>query len=267
MRLRYGIAAATLLLATPIGAGPLDSAAEAGKRVFHADYVVSYLGLKIARSSFTSTVNGDRYSLSGSFSSAGVAVLFDQTKGTTQIDGNVGPKGVEPATYALRYASGGKTARTDIAFSGGDVVKVENVPASKAAKAADYIPVSRDLLKAVVDPLSATLFTASSPQEVCARTLKIFDGETRADLVLSPAGTAKVAVKGYKGEAVRCKGRFVPVAGYRKSRKAIEYLRTKSAIEIAFADSGLAGLWAPVAGSIGTEVGTVRVYATRFGEN
>jgi len=98
MRLRYSIAAATFLLATPIGAGPLDSAAEAGRRIFHADYVVSYLGLKIARSSFTSTVDGDRYSLSGSFSSAGVAVLFDQTKGTTHIDGNVGPKGVEPAT-------------------------------------------------------------------------------------------------------------------------------------------------------------------------
>lgn len=261
------IALASTLVATPIGAGPLGTPAVAGAQVFHADYSVSYLGLKIARSSFTSTVDGDNYSLDGSFSSAGVAVLFDKTNGTTRIDGNVGPRGVEPATYALRYSSGGKKARTDIAFAGGNVVKVENVPASRAAKAADYIPVTQELLKAVFDPLSATLFTATSPGEVCNRTLRIFDGETRADLKLAAAGTVKVAVKGYEGEAVRCRGRFVPVAGYRKSRAAIEYLRTKSVIEIAFAHSGVADLWAPVAGSIGTQVGTVKVYATRFEKN
>lgn len=205
MRLKYIIALSSVLAATPLGAGPLDSAAKAGAQAFHADYVVSYLGLKIARSSFATTIDGASYSLNGSFSSAGVAVLFDKTNGTTQIEGNVGPKGVEPATYALRYSSGGKKARTDIGFSRGNVVRVENVPASKAAKARDYIPVTQELLKSVFDPLSATLFTASKPEDVCKRTLRIFDGETRADVILSPAGTTKIAVKGYTGEAMRCK--------------------------------------------------------------
>lgn len=250
-----------------LAASPIEAGAMAGPRVFNADYTVSFLGLKIARSSFTTSLDGPGYAVKGRFSSAGVAALFDSTNGTADLAGRVGSQGYEPSSYALRYVYGKRKSRTDITFGRGTVTSAENAPASTAARAADYIPVTKDDLRAALDPLSALMVRADAPDAVCRRTLRVFDGETRVDLALSPAGVMPFEAAGFKGEAVRCKVRFIPLAGYRKSREAIEFLRSKAALEIAFADTGVNGVWAPVSASIGTQVGTVRIRATRFGEN
>ena len=92
----------------------------------------------------------------------------------------------------------------------------------------------------------------------------MFDGELRADLTLDYVESGDISVTGYEGRTVTCSMRFTPVAGYRKDRRALEFLRTKSRIMVTFAQLGKTGVYAPIHATIGTEIGTITVKARRF---
>jgi hypothetical protein len=119
-------------------------------------------------------------------------------------------------------------------------------------------------LQAVTDPLSATLVRADSLSEVCGRTIKIYDGELRFDLTLTHESTGTMAIDGWEGETVTCGVRFEPVAGYRKGRKALDYLKNRSRMTITFAPLGTTGVYGPVRATVGTQIGTITVQAQRF---
>ena len=74
------------LLAVPVFALE-PSAAMAEQKKFVADYTVSLYGLTLARTSFTSTLDGDAITIDGTVASAGVARIIDDTKGTTTVRG------------------------------------------------------------------------------------------------------------------------------------------------------------------------------------
>lgn len=240
----------------------------AGHAAFAAEtyrtwYEVSIFGLNIAKSGFETKVNGSNYDLSGKLSSSGVARIFDKTDGTIRVTGSASGASVMPASYEVKYKNGKKNKRTIIDFSGdGSVSMVENTPPVK--KRNPWVETGPNDLKSVADPLSGLMIRASDPQSVCGRTLHIFDGQTRADLQLSYQGTKPFSTKGFKGDAVTCSVKFVPISGYQKGKEAIEYLKNKSKISISFASLGDSGIYAPVAASIGTQIGTVSVFATRF---
>ena len=129
---------------------------------------------------------------------------------------------------------------------------------------ADWVAVGAKELLAVADPISATLIEAKDARSVCGRTLKAFDGEIRADLALSYVDTAPVSIGGYQVEAVTCRGRFEPVAGYHRGNKSLQYLSTKSRIMLKFAQLGKTGIYAPIQATVGTKVGTVTIRARRL---
>jgi len=227
--------------------------------VYTGEYTVSYLGLPIARSTFTSTFDGDQVRISGSVSSAGIAKIFDSTTGSSSFAGRVGPQGVIPAAFNTSYKSGKKSQRTSITFVDGNVVKTVNVPPTK--KRRRWVPLRAGDLSAVSDPISATLLRAKSPAEICDRTIKLYDGEMRANVVLGHISTGEVP--GYDGAAVTCSAKFVPVSGYRPDSSSLAYLKNRSKITIAFAPLGKTGIYAPVYATVGTKIGTVTVTARR----
>lgn len=241
------------ILAALAVAGP---AAAAETRAFRADYSVTLFGLPIAQASFDSTFSGKRFRIEGSLSSSGIARIFDDTKGTTKAEGVIHGETVRPSAFDADYVSGRKKGRTAIRFAGGDVESVVNHP-DKKRDPATWVAVSAAHLKAALDPLSSALVVAEKPQEVCTRTIRFFDGELRADLKLAPAGSTN-------GERVTCTASFVPVAGYRKGRKQIDYLRNNSRIAVTFAPLAGTGLYTPVDASVGTQIGTLRILATRI---
>ncbi|WP_157018750.1 DUF3108 domain-containing protein [Mesorhizobium xinjiangense] len=235
----------------------------ASAEAIRSEYVVSIYGLVIARSQFISTITPDRFDIKGSLSSAGIARIFDDTRGTTVVSGRFNKGRVYPAAYDVSYVSGDKKKRTTINFSGGRVARAVNRPPVNT-KRDGWVPVSRSQLAAVADPLSATLVPAARPADVCRRTVRFFDGALRADIHLAPAGPGSIDVPGYSGGTVTCSARFVPVAGYRKGHSSIEYLRNSRRILIAFAPVGSTGIYAPVEASVATKIGTVHVKARRF---
>lgn len=238
---------------------PQPVAAE-GKQSFQAEYSVSYLGLTIARSRFESTIGDRSFSLEGSLSSAGIAELFDDTKGTTSASGSFIDDVVRPDAFRTDYTTGKKAKRIAISFAGGSVSKTVSVPPPKP-RGKDWVAVGASQLRGVADPLSATLVRANRLEAVCGRTLKVYDGELRANLALTLSEKGPVSIGGYEGEAVVCDARFVPVAGYRKGHKSIEYLKNRSKIRITFAPLGTTGVYAPIRATIGTRIGTITISA------
>ena len=117
-------AAALYVPLLALGAG----AAAAETRSFKSEFSISLYGLPLARTSFTTTVSGKKFKITGAVKSAGVGAIFDDTKGNIAVDGQVGGNGVRPGAYALTYVSGKRNKSTNIGFSGGSVVSTQNVP-------------------------------------------------------------------------------------------------------------------------------------------
>ncbi|MBN9270654.1 MAG: DUF3108 domain-containing protein, partial [Mesorhizobium sp.] len=106
-----------------------------------------------------------------------------------------------------------------------------------------------------------------SPDKVCGRTVKIYDGEMRANLTLTYQSKGTISVPGYKGDTVTCRLAFEPVSGYRKGRKALEFLKNRSRILVTFAPVGKTGVYAPIRASVGTQIGPLTISARRFEAN
>jgi hypothetical protein len=234
-----------------------------GLQSFRGDYSVTFLGIPVAHSTFNSTFEGNSFSVKGVLSAAGLAQLFDDTQGSVSAAGRFAGNRTQPTAFRVDYTEGKKSKMTSIRFKGGAVTRTENVPPSKK-RGKSWVPLKDAHLKAVADPLSATLVRADSLDEVCGRTIKIYDGELRFDLTLSHESTETMAIDGYEGETVTCRVRFEPVAGYRKGRKALDYLKNRSRMTITFAPLGTTGVYGPVRATVGTQIGTITVQAQRL---
>lgn len=257
MNMRGWIAGAIVSLALAGGVTP----ASAAEIRHHTDYSIRLSGLPVATASFRSAFDGDRYSISGSLHSAGLADIFARTQGTTAVSGIVSRDRLRATSYSVNYKSGKRGRAIDVTFRNGNVVHASMTPARK--KPDNWVPVSTADMRAVLDPISGLIVPAGS--RVCPKTLPIFDGESRLDLKLTSKGTKPYSTKGFAGEAVVCGLRFVPKSGYRKGREDVEYLRSLKTMEIWFAKADAANVYAPVYVRIPTKLGPVTVSATRFG--
>jgi Protein of unknown function (DUF3108) len=259
---------ASCVTATAIGitilaalAAAAPSAAMAGER-FATDYSISFSGLPVARSSFTTTVEGDTLTLSGNLSSAGLVSVFASTKASSTIVARVTEKGLQTQSYQLNVRYGDSKRETKVRFKGGDVANVSITPTRKPRAGA--VPVEDGHLKRVIDPFLASVIRASSPSEVCNRTIRVFDGVTRSDLVLRPDGAEPFKTKGFDGEGVRCAVRYVPVSGHRANSKSTRFMAEGERARITFAAFPGSEFYAPVKASVETRNGKITVRATRF---
>lgn len=239
--------------------------AHAELETFRGEYTVYYLGLPIARSAFESRVGRDAFSVKGTVSSAGIAAIFDSTKGTATASGAFKDGLTQPSAFTMNYTEGKRKQMTALGFKNGEVVSTENVPPLKKRSKKRWVPLDTNDLKGVLDPFSAGLIKASSPGEVCDRTIRLFDGEMRMNAVLRRRDTMPEA-REYGDKVVTCRVKVKPVSGYRKGRRALDYLENESKILVAFAPLGSTGVYAPVYATIGTEIGTVTV-AVSYGRD
>ncbi|ODT05885.1 MAG: hypothetical protein ABS58_13920 [Mesorhizobium sp. SCN 65-20] len=253
--------AAPVLLAIVLGLS--TSPAPAATKAFRGDYSLSFLGFPVARASFESSYEGDAYTINGSVSSAGLAAIFDDTRGTISSKGSISNGRIRPTSFRADYVSGKKASLVDIRFSGDRVTSTEVVPAPKK-RGQTWIPLGPNDLRGVADPIAATIIRAPSLDKVCGRTVKMYDGELRADLRLTPVSTGETSIAGYKGQTVTCRMGFQPVSGYRTDKRALSFLRDRSRIMVTFAPVGQTGVYAPIHATVSTEIGTITVKARRF---
>jgi len=247
------LAATTL---TIVGAHPSHAADYA------SEYSVSAFGLRIASTSFQSTIGNGGYTVNATMRARGVARLFTTTAGTLNASGAIAGGSVQSGNFDVRYTDNGRDKRTVIAFSDGRVTSASNTP--NVSKGNDWIEPTPAQLSGVLDPIGAMLVPAPSLRQVCARTISTFSGALRADLKMSYLRTIPFSARGYSGDAVTCKAQFLPIAGFNRSKREINWMRDKGRIEISFAPVGQTGLYAPVKARVKIDGATVNVTATRF---
>ncbi|UCI10113.1 DUF3108 domain-containing protein [Mesorhizobium sp. B1-1-8] len=243
---------------------PTTGFAAASPQSFKGEYTVSFLGLSVARASFSSRYEGDSYTINGTVSAAGLARIFDDTKGTISSKGTIVGAQMRPQVFRADYTSGKKASVVDIRFANGAVTSTQVIPTPGKRDPRNWVPIGDGDLKSVLDPMAATVIHADSLDKVCGRTVKFYDGEMRADLTLTYASKGSISVKGYKGDTVTCKMGFEPVAGYRKGRKALNFLKDKSRMMVTFAPLGQSGIYAPIRATVGTQIGPLTISAGRF---
>ena len=252
------LAIAAALLLAPI----MPSSAAYKAPVYRGEYAISFLGLPVGRVNFESRVDRESYSIEGEASAAGLGIFFYDTTGKLTASGRF-TDGVQADRFRAEYRYDEKPTLVDIRFSDGNVVEVVNDPPLKKRRK-DWVPIQPSDLKSVVDPIAATLVKADRLEDVCKGGARMFDGELRADLTLSFVSMGKASFEGFEGKTVTCRLKFTPAAGYRKGRRALEFLRTKSRIMVTFAQIGETVIYAPVHATIGTRIGTITVRARRF---
>ena len=131
------------------------------------------------------------------------------------------------------------------------------------------MPLSEAHKRAVVDPVSALVMPAVSrgpllDPENCNRTIPVFDGAARFDVVLSYAGTRNVEKPGYSGPVLICNARYAPIAGHRANRPGTKFMTDNRDMSVWLAPVESARLLIPLRIAVRTMVGMSIIEATRW---
>jgi len=204
-----------------------------------AVYRVDLAGFNLGDFRVTTTIRGDDYQMRGEGRFKILEGLIYEWRGVTSSSGRVTSAGPEPAMYALSYADSAKMGeQLRMTFDGRAVADVSIYPSKRPEPRT--IPVTKEQLEGVLDPLSGAFLSAHSDNpngdlSVCNQTLPVFDGRQRYDLVVTPKRSVTVkrtTPTGYGGPAVICGVKFIPIAGYQPDNPGIRLMQQSNEIEV-----------------------------------
>lgn len=235
-----------------------------------ASYSITLAGLTIGKASLSGVIEQSGYTLSVSASLTGLIGAVAKGSGSASSQGNMGVNTVLTNGFTVIASNGKQTRTVRINASSGSVRSISvEPPFEPAADEEARVPL-RDAHKAsVIDPLSALVMPARSADPMdrsnCERRLPVFDGTQRFDIVLSFAGIRQInGEAGYKGPALVCSARYVPVAGHRPSRRAIKFMSENRDIDTWLVPVNAGKAFMPYRISVKTMIGTSVIQANRF---
>jgi hypothetical protein len=234
----------------------------------HAAYHIRFGGVDLGNFVFNSRLKQKSYALSGD---ARVTAMFGAYKwqGTTRSTGALIQAGPLPGAYSFAFQNQSKQGTVDVKFNGDSVSKIDIEPPSNPHPS--VVPVMRDHLKGVLDPLSAVMAMSRSQSgrisgvNPCARKLPIFDGKQRFDLLLSFKRTAALSEIGVKNDARAyvCRVKYVPIAGVRMNEET-QRLQRETGIEVWMLPMVEANVFVPYHISIPMMAGTATLTVSRL---
>jgi hypothetical protein len=261
------MARTTFPIAVLASALTLPVSAHAGGAL-EARYVVSFTGVPVGQGALVVEVTDDGYSAAGSAAVAGLLQAVTPGKGTAAARGSfVGDK-LAPQSYSVSSETKDRTEEVRLAGTSGVIRDLVVLPMRREPE--DRVPLTDDHRVGVVDPMSASLMPVAiggdlAGPEACNRTLPIYDGRQRYDLVLSFDRTEKAKdVKGFSGPVAVCRVEYRPVAGHRAGRKQVRELSENREIFVWLAPIAGTRVLAPLKVNYGTKIGVFTVQATHF---
>jgi hypothetical protein len=259
MRSLARLAALSLALALP-------ALAPARAASFSADYGIYLAGLPIGEADVASTIEGERYRLDVNARLTGLVGLFVNGRGAATSTGAVSNGRVVPASFAVTSRNSSESRTVRMGLQSGNVAGVEIVPPIEAHE--DRVPVADAHRRGIVDPVSALIMPMTAREALdpaqCARTIPIFDGASRFNVVLTYEGTKKVEKAGYKGEVLVCNARWVPISGHRPARAAVKFMAENRNMSVWLAPLEGTRVLAPLRIAVETMVGMSVVEASRW---
>ena len=200
-----------LALPTPLLAAPRGPVNEAWPASVKAVYRINF-GIfgDIGSYRFKSRLKDGKYNLDGVVKIE-TAVL--DYSAVMRSSGSFVSAELSPDSHMFRFKQDpliGKKKRSTLhmEFDDSGVKHVKFVPKKKKPSKRN-VPVTEQQLENVLDPLSAIMaLSLDQTGDPCWRTLSVFDGKHRFDLIFTP--------KRQSSRNVVCSVRFVPISGHRK---------------------------------------------------
>jgi hypothetical protein len=238
--------------------------AEAAQTNLSLQYSVSLGNRTVGRLAVEAAFVDGAYAIALSGRASGASFLLSNAETTMSARGNLRGRQVLPYEYDVVMAEGGVTAEGRMAFRNRSVVDLEVLPGLTPNW--DRVDLTMAHVRGVLDPMSALIVSVghegpASGEEACNRTIPIFDGWQRFDLVLSYdrdetiAGTAG----DYSGRAIVCHARYVPVAGHQPTHPPVAFMQANERLEAWLMPVPGQALLIPYLLLIGTEMGDLTI--------
>lgn len=256
-----GLGALTLV---PVLHGAAGAAETAWPKSVSTTYRLYFNGFEVGGFAFRSEASGKTYKAE---SKADVSALFGAFKwnGNISASGKLDPKGPQPSSYTMNFRTKSKQGRVRLGFDKAGVKSVLVEP-KKDWVSPEIVPIKDEHKKSVFDPMSAILaMTHAGGGDPCAKTVPIFDGKARFNLLMSYKGKQKLEEKKPSGqplELVVCKVTYQPIAGH-KPKDFVKPWVDYGGIEIALRPVPSANVYVPYNITVPTSLGAAVMSAER----
>lgn len=264
--MRLKISGAPLAACAALIAG-YTAAVPACAATLNAQYSITVAGLPLGTADVAAAFEGPRYELRLQAKLAGLAELFASGGLSASASGAVARGRPTPTTFAVTSRGAREQRTVQMGMERGRVAAVSIEP--PLDEAVDRVPIKEAHKRGVVDPVSALLMPAlgrgdpMSPGN-CNRTIPVFDGAARFDIVLSYAATHQVQTPGYAGPVLVCSVRYVPVAGHRAERPGTRFMQDNRDMSVWLAPLEGTQMLAPLRIAVQTTIGMSVVEAARW---
>lgn len=244
-----------IVTAKPVKAGEME-----------AVYTISIAGFSVGTADVKSSFDGTGYTIDLQARLTGLAGVLVSGRGAASASGTVSGTQVVPQSFAANSRSSQASRTVRMGLRNGTVAAVEIEPPLK--EHADAVPVQAAHKRGVVDPVSAFMMPAimhgnpADPRN-CERTIPVFDGAARFDILLSYAGTREFSRPGYSGEVLVCNARFKAVSGHRPSRDAVRFMEDNRDMAVWLAPFPANDSLVPMRIELRTQIGMSVIEAAR----
>ncbi|BDL41921.1 MULTISPECIES: DUF3108 domain-containing protein [Methylorubrum] len=255
-------------LALPAGtqAAPRAHRAKSAPAGVAVDYSVNLAGIPIGNAQLTGAFDGARYRMDVSAVLTGLVGAVTGGQGSARSSGSIAAAPLPSAfSIATRTSSSGIAVR--MALANGNVTQAEVTP--PLLDTGDRVPVTAAAKRGVIDPASALMMPARARADLtdpenCNRTLPVFDGATRFNVVLSYGETRQVEKPGYSGPVLVCNARYVAIAGHRPDRPGVKFMEDNRDMSVWLAPVEGTRVLVPLRIAVRTTLGTNIIEATRW---
>lgn len=228
-------------------------------------YDISLAGLPLGTADLSSSFNGSKYQMTGKAKLTGLAMVLTGGKGEAAASGSLAGATPRSANFEVVSKTSDNQRSVRMGLKGGRVANVEIDPPLEPRP--DRVPVKPADKRGVVDPMSALLMPALASKGLtdpdnCNRTLPVFDGASRMNVVLTYAETKNVEVGGYSGPVLVCNARYVPISGHRSERPATKFMQENRDMSVWLAPVEGPRLLFPLKVSVRTMIGMGELHAS-----
>jgi hypothetical protein len=219
-------------------------------------YSVYLTGIPVGRAAVMIELSQAGYVASGTARTSKLIRLISKGDGSTSVRGSFKGDRVIASTFTGRITTSRREQKIELSVVNG-FAKEYSIDPPQQDPDGKRVPITAEARTNVVDPMTA------SPDS-CKRTLPIFDGRYRFDIVLSYRRTETVSTEGYRGPAIVCQARYVPVAGHHIEGPGLREMAKNRDIFVWLAPIAGTRALAPIKATISSPIGNFAVEATRF---
>jgi hypothetical protein len=263
---RWSVIVSASVAGALLGISPASPAGAQGR--LEANYTASLAGLLVGSGGLVVDVGARDYHASGTGRVDGLAQMLSTSQGAVAAQGRINRDRLSPALYQASVSANKFDYDVRMVLQSGNVKDLVAEP--PLVPAPDRVPITDSHRRGVLDPASAVLMPVAGTGDIlgpaaCDRTLPIFDGHQRFNVVLKFRRMESVKAEvGYAGPVVVCNAIYQPVAGHRPGRYAIKYMQEQTDIEVWLAPIAGTRLLAPFRLTVPTMVGLLVIEARRF---